>query len=47
MSAAIPRGCTSPRHVIPGRDPLVLRRYPAAEPGLDGIAVRLDIEPQE
>ena len=25
-----------------GHDPLVLRRYPAAAPGLDGIAVRVD-----
>ncbi len=35
----------SPRHIIPGHDPLVLERYPAAEPGLEGIAVRLDAEP--
>jgi glyoxylase-like metal-dependent hydrolase (beta-lactamase superfamily II) len=28
--------------VIPGHDPDVLRRYPAAAPGLEGIAVRLD-----
>jgi hypothetical protein len=25
----------------------VLRRYPAAKPGLEGIAVRLDVEPRE
>lgn len=30
--------------VIPGHDPLVLRRYPPAVPGIDGI-VRLDAEP--
>jgi glyoxylase-like metal-dependent hydrolase (beta-lactamase superfamily II) len=35
----------SPRHVIPGHDPLVLSRYPAAKPGLEGIVVRLDAEP--
>ena len=29
-------------HVIPGHDPLVLERYPAADKGLEGIAVRLD-----
>ena len=41
------RQATSPRHVIPGHDPLVLHRYPAAKPGLEGIAVRLDVEPRE
>jgi glyoxylase-like metal-dependent hydrolase (beta-lactamase superfamily II) len=35
-----------PRHVIPGHDPLVMQRYPAAGPGLEGIAVRLDAEPR-
>jgi hypothetical protein len=35
----------SPRHVIPGHDPLVLTRYPAAKPGLEGIVARLDAEP--
>lgn len=34
----------SPRYIIPGHDPMVLRRYPAAAPGLEGIAVRLDVE---
>jgi glyoxylase-like metal-dependent hydrolase (beta-lactamase superfamily II) len=27
--------------VVPGHDPLVLQRYPAAGPGLEGVAVRL------
>jgi glyoxylase-like metal-dependent hydrolase (beta-lactamase superfamily II) len=36
---------SSPRHVIPGHDPLVLARYPAAGPGLEGIVARLDAEP--
>ena len=36
---------TSTAHVIPGHDPLVLTRYPVARPGLEGIAVRLDVEP--
>ncbi|MFN0089705.1 MAG: N-acyl homoserine lactonase family protein [Acidimicrobiales bacterium] len=31
--------------VVPGHDPLVLRRYPPAGPGLEGIAARLDAEP--
>ncbi len=35
-----------PRYVVPGHDPLVMQRYPAAAPGLEGIAVRLDVEPK-
>ena len=35
----------SPRHIVPGHDPLVLQRYPAPSPDLAGIAVRLDAEP--
>ncbi len=31
----------SPAHIIPGHDPLVMKRYPAAGPALDGIAVRI------
>lgn len=30
-------------HIVPGHDPAVLRRYPAAGPGLEGVAVRLDL----
>jgi glyoxylase-like metal-dependent hydrolase (beta-lactamase superfamily II) len=44
---AVKRLASSPWHVIPGHDPLVLRRYPAPKPGLDGIAVRLDVDPRE
>jgi hypothetical protein len=36
----------SPNHVVPGHDPLVLARYPAAKAGLDGWVVRLDAEPR-
>jgi glyoxylase-like metal-dependent hydrolase (beta-lactamase superfamily II) len=36
---------SSAAHVIPGHDPLVMRRYPAARPGLEQIAVRLDADP--
>lgn len=36
---------SSHRHVIPGHDPLVMTRYPAASAELQGIAVRLDAEP--
>jgi len=32
----------SPDHVIPGHDPLVMRRYPAPRKDLEGIVVRLD-----
>jgi len=34
----------SPAHIIPGHDPLVLVRYPAARAGLEGVAVRVDAE---
>jgi glyoxylase-like metal-dependent hydrolase (beta-lactamase superfamily II) len=33
------------RHVVPGHDPLVMRRYRAPSPALEGIAVRLDADP--
>jgi glyoxylase-like metal-dependent hydrolase (beta-lactamase superfamily II) len=36
---------SSPRHIIPGHDPLVLARYPAAGPGLEGVVARLDADP--
>ena len=36
----------SPKHIVPGHDPLVMQRYPAAGPGLEGVAVRLDAEPK-
>ena len=35
---------SSPAHVIPGHDPLVLQRYPQALPGVADI-VRVDLEP--
>jgi glyoxylase-like metal-dependent hydrolase (beta-lactamase superfamily II) len=35
----------SPEHVVPGHDPLVMRRYPPASRELEGIAVRLDAQP--
>jgi len=41
------RLAASPKHIIPGHDPLVMQRYPAASKELDGIAVRLDVEPRE
>ena len=36
---------SSPAAIIPGHDPVVMQRYPAARPSLDGIAVRLDADP--
>ncbi|MBN9429075.1 MAG: N-acyl homoserine lactonase family protein [Burkholderiales bacterium] len=35
----------SDKHVVPGHDPLVMQRYPAASAALQGIAVRLDAQP--
>ena len=39
------RLATSPAHIIPGHDPEVLKRYPAAKPGLEDWVVRLDADP--
>jgi hypothetical protein len=36
---------SSRQHVIPGHDPLVLDRYPAPSPELQGIVARLDVAP--
>jgi glyoxylase-like metal-dependent hydrolase (beta-lactamase superfamily II) len=36
----------APALIVPGHDPLVMQRYPVARPGLEGIAVRLDVEPK-
>jgi glyoxylase-like metal-dependent hydrolase (beta-lactamase superfamily II) len=40
----IERLASSPAHIIPGHDPLVLARYPAARAGVPDI-VRLDLDP--
>jgi glyoxylase-like metal-dependent hydrolase (beta-lactamase superfamily II) len=45
--ATLKRLASSPQHIVPGHDPLVLRRYPAARPGLEGIAARLDADPRD
>jgi len=39
------RLASSDAHVIPGHDPAVADRYPAAAPGMEGWVVRLDAEP--
>ena len=41
----IKRLAESPRHVVPGHDPSVVDRYPAARRGLEGMVVRLDVDP--
>lgn len=40
------RLATSPKHIIPGHDPLVMERYPVARPGMEDWIVRLDAEPK-
>ncbi len=35
----------SDKHIVPGHDPLVMQRYPAASNELKDIAVRLDVVP--
>jgi len=42
--ATLKRLAPSPDHIVPGHDPLVLDRYPAARSGLDGWVARLDAE---
>jgi len=44
--ATLKKLASGPQHVVPGHDPLVLKRYPAAKPGLEDWVVRLDAEPK-
>ena len=37
---------SSPQHIIPGHDPLVMRRHPPPRSELEGIGVRLDVMPK-
>jgi glyoxylase-like metal-dependent hydrolase (beta-lactamase superfamily II) len=39
----IRRLASGPDAIVPGHDPKVLERYPPAAPGLEGVAVRLDL----
>lgn len=41
------KAAPSPAHIIPGHDPLVMRRYPPPRPELEGIAARLDVAPAD
>ena len=36
----------SPEHIVPGHDPLVMKKYPAVSSELKDIAVRLDVTPR-
>ena len=36
----------TPKHVVPGHDPLVMQRYPSPKKDLDGVVVRLDVDPK-
>jgi glyoxylase-like metal-dependent hydrolase (beta-lactamase superfamily II) len=36
----------SPDHIVPGHDPDVVKRYPAARPGLEDMVARLDVDPR-
>ena len=40
------RLASSPNHIIPGHDPEVMKRYPAAFLGAEGIVARLDVDPK-
>ncbi len=44
--ATIRKLAESPNHIVPGHDPQVLDRYPAAREGLEEWIVRLDVEPR-
>lgn len=37
----------SPRHIVPGHDPLVMQEYPAPSKEAEGIVVRLDVPPKD
>jgi glyoxylase-like metal-dependent hydrolase (beta-lactamase superfamily II) len=45
--ALIKRLADSFDHIVPGHDPAVLDQYPAAAPGLEGLVVRLDVDPRK
>lgn len=45
--ATLRRLATAPEYIVPGHDPLVMSRYRAPTPELEGIVVRLDEEPRQ
>src|SRR6266849_749182 len=44
--ATLRKLASSPQHIVPGHDPDVLVRYPAAGPGLEKWVARLDADPK-
>jgi glyoxylase-like metal-dependent hydrolase (beta-lactamase superfamily II) len=44
---ALRAAAPSPAHIVPGHDPLVMTLYPPPRPELDGVAVRLDVAPND
>ncbi|HZP76026.1 MAG TPA: N-acyl homoserine lactonase family protein [Pseudolabrys sp.] len=45
--AKLKKLASSRQHIVPGHDPLVLERYPAARAGLEGWVARLDVDPKQ
>ncbi len=45
--ATLKKLASSRDHVVPGHDPLVLARYPAPKPGLEGWVARVDVAPKD
>jgi glyoxylase-like metal-dependent hydrolase (beta-lactamase superfamily II) len=43
----VERLAESRRHIVPGHDPLVMRRYSSPSSALQNIVVRLDLDPSE
>jgi glyoxylase-like metal-dependent hydrolase (beta-lactamase superfamily II) len=41
------REAPTPQHIVPGHDPLVMKFYPPVSPELAGVAVRLDVAPND
>jgi glyoxylase-like metal-dependent hydrolase (beta-lactamase superfamily II) len=44
--STIKRLADSLDHIVPGHDPAVIEKYPAAAPGLETFVVRLDVAPR-
>jgi hypothetical protein len=44
--STIKRLADSLDHIVPGHDPAVVEKYPAAAPGLEKLVVRLDVPPR-
>ena len=43
--ASLKKLAETEKHIVPGHDPLVVQRYPAASKDLEGIVMRLDAQP--